>query len=314
MPETSNLPDLILYKFIFNFEFLEDALLPEFKGSTIRGAFGWKLLKAVEGLYPVYEKIFETKGDENNPSFLKGVGEVPHPFILRPPLTKKRDFKQWELFSIGITLIGYSHNFLPFFIDAFSSMGKSGITKGRKKLKLLNVLTEDINGLQFIIFDGSSSKINNNYKAILLKDIITGINCNTDNIKLKFESPFLFRFESSDILEKNKNKITPNLLTARLEARYKTLAQLYCRSTTGVREIFCPDSSVKITRLDVGYYEMKRRPKELNGIQKFLGLTGSITLEGNLRSLLPLLYIGERINVGSKSSFGWGQYKLEIPG
>jgi|YelNatPaOPRAMG01_1025707.scaffolds.fasta_scaffold21286_4 hypothetical protein len=309
----NNLPNLILYKFLFNFEFLEDALLPEFKGSTIRGAFGWKLLKAVEGLYPVYEKIFETKGDENNPPSLRKVKEVPHPFILHPPLDKKRDFQKGELITVGITLVGYSHNFLPFFIDAFSLMGKNGITSKRKKLKLLDVVNEDAEGSKFLIYEHVSSAISNNYKPITTTNILSVINNDVKKLSLNFETPFHIRSESDEILEKDKNKITPRILVARLEERYKTLAQLYCRSTTNVKEIFRPDDSVTITNMNLEHYKLPRYSNRAGKKQMFLGLHGSIALEGNLKPILPLLYIGEKINIGNKSSFGWGQYKIELP-
>lgn len=309
----NNLPELILYKFLFNFEFLEDALLPEFKGSTIRGAFGWKLLKAVNGLYPVYEKIFETKGDENNPSVLKNVKEVPHPFILHPPLDKKRYFQKGELITVGITLVGYSHNFLPSFVEAFSLMGKDGITPKKRKLKLINVFNEDAYGSHYVINEYGSSKISNNYKEIVNKDIFTNINYNIKKIKLNFETPFHIRSESAEILEKDKNKITPRIMVARLEERYKTLAQLYCRSTIDVKQIFRPDDSVNITNMNLDHYKLPRYSNRAGKKQMFLGLHGSITLEGNLKPILPLLYIGEKINIGNKSSFGWGQYKIELP-
>ncbi len=307
------LPNLIFYKFLFNFEFLEDALLPEFKGSTIRGAFGWKLLKAVEGLYPVYEKIFETKGDQNNPAPLSHVKEVPHPFILHPPLDKKRNFQKGELITVGITLIGYSHNFLPFFVEAFSLMGKNGITPKRKKLKLMNVVNEDAEGSKFLIYEHGSSAISNNYKPITTNNILSVINNDVKKLTLNFETPFHLRSESAEILEKDKNKITPRILVARLEERYKTLAQLYCRSEANVKQIFQPDDSVAISNMNVEHYQLPRYSNRTRKKQMFLGLLGSITLEGNLSSILPLLYIGEKINIGNKSSFGWGHYKIELP-
>lgn len=301
MIDKSHLPNLILYKFLFNLEFLEDSLLPEYKGSTFRGALGWHLRKAVDNLPEVYQHIFETEGGENNPAVLKGVKNIPHPFILHPPLADKRIFKCGEVITVGITLIGYAHNFLQFFIEAFSSMGKSGITSKRHKFKLLNVINEDYQGAKLLVYESGSFKIKNNYQAITLNDILKNINYSNNKIKLIFETP---------LDDENINKISPSLLVAAIERRYKILADLFCRSTTDIKKIFVPDQSVTITKLDLSDYTMHRNPSRNKGKQDFDGLIGSINIEGDLKSILPILYIGEKINIGKKTSFGWGQYKI----
>lgn len=306
------MPDIILYKFLFNLEFLKDALLPEFKGSTFRGAVGWHLKKAVDTLKPVYDNVFETEGDENNPAVLKGVKKIPHPFILHPPLINKRDFKTGEIITVGITLIGYAHNFLPFFVEAFTTMGEAGITSKGHKFKLRNVLSEDFYKSKYLVYERGLSKSKKNYKAITNKDILKNIDYSTASVKLIFETPFLVQDKDGEIKENGKNRITPKLLVTAIENRYKSLAQLFCRSTTDIKKIFIPDQSVEITNVDIHDYKMHSFSNRSNSPQEFEGLTGSIKLKGNLKSILPILYIGEKINIGKKTSYGWGQYKIAI--
>ena len=313
MIDNIELPNLILYKFLFNLEFLEDAILPEFKGSTLRGAFGWHLKKAVDNLSPVYKNIFETQGGENDISYLKGVKNIPHPFVLHPPYTVKRKFSKGEILTVGITLFGYAHNFLPFLIEAFSLMGKSGLTKDKYKFILSNVLNEDFFDSNCTIYS-ISSKLNSNYKPIILSDIIQNIDYNTEKIKLNFLTPFLLQSDSKEIHEYNKSTITPALIVGSIERRYKILSQYFCRSSTGVKEIFKPDHTVTIAGLNVKDYILQRFSSRLNEKQIFEGLQGDIILEGNLKTILPIIYIGEKINIGKKTSFGWGQYKIEILG
>lgn len=307
---TNELPDLVLYKFLFNFEFLEDATLPEFKGSTIRGAFGWSLFKAIDNLYPIYQHIFETEGDEYNIEYLKGVKKIPHPFILHPPLATKRDFVKGEIITIGITLIGYAHNFLPFIVEAFKIMGEEGITSKRKKLKLLNVFNEDFNGAKIIIYRAGSQELKNNYRAILLKEILLNINYNTTEIKLNFETPLEIQYQSQKITEHYINVLTPAIIAANIERRYKALAKQYCKATPVIDEIFQPHTSVKILKNRLQNFSLLRQSYKETEIQRFYGLAGSFVLKGNLKSILPVLHIGQFINMGKKTSFGWGQYKI----
>lgn len=306
------LPNLVIYKFLINLQLLEDALLPEFKGSTFRGAMGWHLKKAVDNLNPIYEFIFETEGDENNPDVLKGVKRIPHPFVQHPPLSNKRFYQSGEIITIGLTLIGYAHNFLPFFIQAYAAMGKSGLTSKKHKFKLQNVVSEDYLGSKYLIYENGSSKIKKNYKAITNKEILQNINFNTNKVKLHFETPVLVQDKDGEITESEKHKITPQFITASIERRYKNLAHLFCRSTVNQKKIFIPDRSVKIAKMNLTDYEMISFSNRLNKTQKFGGLLGNIVIEGDLKSILPILYIGEKIHIGKKTSYGWGQYKLTV--
>jgi hypothetical protein len=308
----NNLPELILYKFLFNIEFLENTRLPEFYGSTFRGAFGWELKKSTDGIYPVYKNIFETEGGENSPEFLKGVKKIPHPFILHTPFNTKTNFVKGEMAVIGMTLVGYTHNFLPSIIEAFSLMGKDGITFNRNKFKLLNVINEDISGSRQLIYESLTNEFIKKYKPITLKDILSGIDYDVKKVRLKFEAPFLIQVNSKEIMEKDKMKILPAVLVGTIERRYKALSRFFCREGSENRELFRPDSSVTINNADIKNYYLLRYSNRSKTKQTFIGLCGSIILEGNLKSILPVLYIGEKINLGKKTSFSWGQYKIEI--
>jgi hypothetical protein len=293
-------------------EFLEDSLLPEFKGSTFRGATGWHLKKAAANLNPVYENIFETEGGDNNPEFLIGVKKIPHPFILNPPLTEKRLFKCGEIITVGITLFGYAHNFLPFFVQAYTTMGQEGITSKKHKLKLLNVYNEDASGAKFLVYEAGSAKIRNNYNPIILDNILAQINYSSKKVSLEFDTPFLLQNKSVEIDERNIHLITPSLLVASIERRYKSLAQYFCRSASEIKELFKPAEDVVVSKLDLKNFTLHRYSNRIKKDQFYEGLIGSIELQGNLKSILPILYIGEKINIGKKTSFGWGQYKIVI--
>ena len=87
---------LDIARYLLRLRALEDASLPAFLGSTLRGAFGHALKQAV-CVMPhrdcercmvsercIYPYLFETPSPEDIPQ-LRGQRQAPHPFILSPP-------------------------------------------------------------------------------------------------------------------------------------------------------------------------------------------------------------------------------------
>ena len=64
---------------------------------------------------------------------------APHPFIIEPPLERKRIYKPEEEFQFGLTLIGRAIDYLPYFIYTFEELGRMGIGKGKSGYDLISV-------------------------------------------------------------------------------------------------------------------------------------------------------------------------------
>ena len=103
----------------------EDFPLPSFKGSTLRGAFGYAFKKAIciarhqescekciLAANCAYSYIFETPRPAGV-KVMRKYEKVPHPFILRPPLTTQRLIKTGQELSFGLVLVGRVRDYLP---------------------------------------------------------------------------------------------------------------------------------------------------------------------------------------------------------
>ncbi len=88
-------------RYDFSCVFEDDALLPEYKGSTFRGVFGYALKKVVCALRRqtcddcllrqtcVYAFVFEGVHDEGSAPERKRVAAPPNAYVIEPPLETK---------------------------------------------------------------------------------------------------------------------------------------------------------------------------------------------------------------------------------
>ncbi|BBO79936.1 hypothetical protein DSCO28_05020 [Desulfosarcina ovata subsp. sediminis] len=128
-------------RYEFRCRFQSDARLPLYKGSTIRGAFGHAFKSVVCILKHqacetcllksqcIYTKVFETHLAGSPPAGMR-IADVPHPFVIRPPLTTRMAFKKGDIFVFSLLLFGDVNHQLPyFFIRILERMGNLGIGK-----------------------------------------------------------------------------------------------------------------------------------------------------------------------------------------
>ena len=136
------------YEFII--EAVDNLFLPPYKGSTFRGGFGTAFRNIACSARRTdcrdcmlrhacpYAYVFETAPPDGSEALTK-FEHVPHPFVLEPPLTGKREFVPGDELTVGLVLIGRGIEFLPYFIVAFQEFGRMGIGRGRGRFRLKRV-------------------------------------------------------------------------------------------------------------------------------------------------------------------------------
>ena len=313
------MPFSSLYLFRYRINLLAETLisLSPYKGSALRGVFGYVLKKLVcvtkdkdcqsclLRFNCVYAYIFETPIPEVDPDYEK-YRNAAHPYIIIPPLTKETHIDPETPFSCELILIGKAHNYLPYFVYAFSEMGKFGLGKRRGKFRLINV--------EAIYLDGSRAEIYNSKKETLklvenqvsYKDF-TNEPLNKDEITLLFETPVRIK-EKGDLLS---IYIPFDLLIERLCERATLLSCYHCGSKErAYKEFLKGADEIKIKETSLQWYDWQRYSRR-KGPMKLGGLIGYITYKGNLEKFYPLLKLGEYIHVGKAVTFGLGKYSLK---
>ncbi|BCB96581.1 CRISPR-associated protein Cas6 [Dissulfurispira thermophila] len=256
--DPSFLNKLYFYRYRINLKPEELIHLPLYKGSALRGAFGYALKKAICVVREtecddcilktkcVYSSIMESPMPEGHPYHRKYI-RAPHPYIIIPQLTRQQYFSPDDLMFFEIVLIGKANEFLPYFIYTFTEMGRFGIGRERGRFDVISV--------DALALDGSSTEIFNSIDK-LLKTTEHRIDYNlfvnspklshlngddkkfrSDEVTILFETPA--RIKSDDRLATD---LPFQLLIKRLIERAFILANLYCGAEFEDTEEFVKDS------------------------------------------------------------------------
>ncbi len=175
---------LNVYKYDVTIRFTEPAILPAYKGATLRGAFGIafkknicinkKIKTCTECLISstcIYRQIFnaEVIADEKTQNF-------PQPFILEPPYDKQTFYKKGSCLNFSFIIIDKMIDYFPYIVLTFKSMGEKGIgIRGkRSQFDLIKIKNKTR-----IVFDGKTQSIKDYKKPLKIvvpkvkEDILT---------------------------------------------------------------------------------------------------------------------------------------------
>ncbi|KPA13721.1 CRISPR-associated protein Cas6 [Candidatus Magnetomorum sp. HK-1] len=132
---------MIFGNYRFSNIFLNNGILPIYKGSTFRGGFGHALKNIIctsnellcnqcmLAKQCVYVRLFEPQHLKINLPEVKQMSTLPSPFVIEPPYTQKTHFSTNDAFDFNLLLFGDNNQYLPYFIYAFDQMGKTGVGK-----------------------------------------------------------------------------------------------------------------------------------------------------------------------------------------
>ncbi len=144
----------------------EPLILPAYKGSTLRGGFGYAFKRVVCAIKDkecpdcllkekcIYSYVFETPPPSDT-KIMRKYKSAPHPLIIEPPPEKRRGYKPGDEINFGLTLIGRAIDYLPYFIYTFDELGRIGIGKGKARYELQSV---NCNGKTIYDFESKTLK------------------------------------------------------------------------------------------------------------------------------------------------------------
>lgn len=150
------LPQIPYLRLRFTLVAEQEALLPAFKGSMLRGAFGHTLRRTVCVMGPqqpcptcmlckqcVYPRLFETliEPDQNVPRFLRGLPTAPRPYVFEP-FDVRLKYGAGDTLQFDLILIGQATELHPFAIFAVEQMSARGLTSRQYRFRLHEVMWE----------------------------------------------------------------------------------------------------------------------------------------------------------------------------
>lgn len=300
----------------------EPLILPSYKGSTFRGAFGnvFKRIvcatrrKECSGCLLkekcIYSYVFETPPPSDT-RIMRKYKAAPHPFVIEPPLEKKSNYTPEHEISFNLVLIGKAMEYLPYFIYTFEEIGEIGIGKGRGKysLKTVKALTND-KPPYFIIYD-SDSKTIKSFECP--PQIISFADCQaSDNkhLSLTFLTPTRISYNNALTMNLKFHILIRNLLR-----RLSLIAYFHCDvdiTQWDFKGIIDMAKEVKVKQNSLRWFDWQRYSARQDTKMKLGGFVGDITFEGNINPFMALIRVGELIHVGKGTTFGLGKYEVKV--
>jgi hypothetical protein len=307
-------------------EALNSINLPEYKGSVIRGGFGYAFKKVVCALRNkecpecilkekcTYSYIFETPPPADS-RLMRKYPAAPHPFVLCPPLEDDRTYEPGEKLLFHLTLIGKAIDYLPYFIYTFEELGQMGLGKGRGKFFLEEVRMKSYDPgqgaagkIEKSIYTGKEKILRDSSQKLYVispedKPVPSGLSA----LKFIFLTPLRLKYQGNLSSDLPFHVLFRNLLR-----RISLLSYFHCGQELDVdfQNLIGESQNIVTERENLRWYEWERYSTRQETRMKLGGLVGTISFSGNFDLFWPYILLGEAVHVGKASSFGLGKYEI----
>lgn len=298
-----------LGSYLLTCRFETEAVLPVFKGSTIRGGLGLALKKTVCALKRqncedcllaascAYPFIYETG---------KGAARRPHPYVLEPPASEQRGWAPGETISFTLLLFGRANDYLPHLVYAVKSMGESGLGKDTASGQGKFALTEVRHGEQ-IVYDGK----NLSQPAVLPEPACSATASPAPVSRLVISTITPLRLKADNHLQ---DELPFHLLIRAALRRISSLEAAYGLGEPALdyKGLVARAGRVEIESSSCRWMEIERYSSRQKTSMLIGGLMGRMVYAGDqLEEFLPLLRYCEKIHLGKQTAFGLGRIRIE---
>lgn len=302
-------------------EALEPLHLPPVVGNALRGGFGHTFKRLVcrqpelcnksceRGNACPYGYIFETAPPDNS-EVLRTFDDVPRPFIIAAPRSRRQTVAVGERLSFDLTLVGRGLDYLPYFIVVFEKLGQAGLGRDRGRYRLRTVeAIQPFQGKATVIYQDkqeASHPVETTLTGVMVADYAATLPA--DRLSLEFLTPARLKHQGQWVGE------GPSLavLIKALLNRVSSLSYFHCGQIfeTDFKGMIERASQVQTVRVETRWEDWSRVSGRQHQRIEMGGLVGRVMYEGDLTEYLPLLALGELIHVGKGTVFGNGQYQI----
>ncbi|MEM2925665.1 MAG: CRISPR system precrRNA processing endoribonuclease RAMP protein Cas6 [Methanocellales archaeon] len=314
---------MMLSNYEIKIRFNSKAELPQWKGSTFRGALGqclrrsccinldlnckFCLLRSKCAYYYIYET-----SPQSSSTVLRKLQDVPRPFVLEPPNVAKTEFTAGEEVEMNLILFGRGNDYLPYFIVALRNLGEIGIGKKRRfkygRFTIDSIYVTNLKGRDCIY--NNDGFVYNKQRTMGLNDFYE--NREVDCVKVVFTTPTQLKSGGEYISELDFYTLMRSLLW-----RYSAIAYFHCGETISeefVNKILENADKVELESYKINIIEELERYSTRRGKMKMpLSFVGEFCYRGKIdRESLALLKLGQYLHIGKMTPFGCGKYEVII--
>lgn len=301
----------------------EEAILPSYLGSTLRGAISRTLkriactekerecLDCPSKNQCSYSILFETGPIESVGKWLNRTS-WPRPIIVQPPPVQRRKWKPGQILNFDIVLFGQAIEAFIYLKHALLHAARQGLGKDKKQFFLRRILDQAPNCQDRTLYNAMRGNFPSKLPTAFSPTLPSGYNqMPGSTVTLVFLTPARI-FEQGKLVK----TLSFHSLIKSLLGRISSISQFHCGKSIDVdykgilkaaSHIQVADNKLRIAILS-RYSSTQKRKLPLDG------LVGAVTFKGDdLKSFLPLLHTGQFVHVGKATVMGLGRYKIELP-
>lgn len=305
---------MLFGKYKFFSKFSSDAVLPVYKGSTFRGAFGVALKKTTCVLKSdncdgcpltsrcVYHRVFEVKsnGAGNNSA------NIPHPFVIEPPPTTREYFAAGDNFDFELLLFGFANDLLKYFVFAFEEMGRIGLGKmvgpRRAGFKLIRVSSNSA-----LVFDASDRIVRCGHEFDLPFYNNPDSSDSELELTINLETPLRLKF-NNQFSEDLPFHVLVRSMLRRISSLHNTFDQ--GEPSLDYPGLIKRAENVRTVKSSLEWLDWSRFSNRQHTRMQLGGLIGSVTFAGKLEEYINLIKYCEIVHIGKATTFGLGKIGL----
>lgn len=301
-----------LARYRFEFTATTAIRLPEYAGSTLRGAFGHALrqlvcvtrAKTCDGCMLAatcpYTSVFEP---QKSASATLALATPPVPYVIEPPEWGARQYAPGETLAFHFTLVGKAVDQLPLCIMAWRRAFVRGVGAGDGTAELLCV-SHETHAEKMVIYLPGETVADHPHSLTFTEQNLP------NSVTLEFLTPLR--------LQENGHALSPSRLTARpLLTALVRRASLLAEHHQG-QPLLTPAQFAELAhaahaiegQTQMEWRDWTRRSARQQCTMQLGGCVGAWTLTGDLAPFMKFLRLGEYLHVGKEASFGLGQYRI----
>lgn len=303
-----NLTSLPIIRYQLTFQVTEPIQLPEYAGSTLRGAFGRALRKIAcmtkqtdcKGcpLYRTcpYTNIFETPAPTQHE--LQKFSQVPNGYIIEPPEWGEKIYFEGEKLQFSLVLFGKLIVQLPLIAFAFKCAFEYNVGKGKAHLLDIESFDEIEERFLSVLVNGN---IIEHHQAVEIPE--------------KFANNFIIEINTPLRLQENGNPLREKEITAErffisLAKRIALLSEFHSEALSLDFELLRNDISFIQDTKFLRWQDWTRYSSRQDQKMKLGGVIGKWQFRNLSPLLAQLLYIGQWLHCGKNATFGLGKYQI----
>lgn len=302
-------------RYRFTFRVTKPIRLPDYAGSTLRGAFGHALreincvtkAKDCKGCPLIsqcpYAKIFAPHDIPRAAMALQLQNQIPVPYVIEAPLAKGRTYNEGDLLAFEMVLTGDALAHLAVIILAWRRAFLRGIGNGDGTAELMSV--SNITAQESVIYSEDAPVIAAHDTQLIVPEF-----AKPQDVHLQLLTPLRVQQRGQVVSPRD---LTASIFLRQLIRRVSLQAQLQQPDAFPIEQIRHLNALAnevqderRLQWLDWSRYSNRQQQKMTLG-----GITGHLLLKSVPAELLPLIYIGQWLHLGKETAFGLGGYKWQ---